>query len=171
MRADIEASTVIPEVRDLAVSVITQADFIEPPSNVWNGLLLYEEIEARPPWHLRLLLPVPIGNEGRVAEVGDTVGCLYETGRLVKRATRLQENRLYEFDVIEQDLPMGGGVRLSGGGYTLSELDDGGTRLSIETRYLGSRRPRRLWEPVERLTCRAFHRHLLHVIRQRVAAV
>ena len=93
--------------------------FAAPPERVWKGLVFYEELGGRPPWHLRLLLPVPIGTEGKVSAVGDEATCLYEGGHLLKRITRIEQGDLYEFEVAEQALSVGGGMRLSGGRYTL----------------------------------------------------
>ena len=93
--------------------------FAAPPERVWNGLVFYEELGGRPPWHLRLLLPVPIGTEGKVSAVGDEATCLYEGGHLLKRITKIEQGDLYEFEVAEQALSVGGGMRLSGGRYTL----------------------------------------------------
>ena len=53
------------------VSVVTRMLFAAPPDRVWKGLVFYEELGGRPPLHLRLLLPVPIRNVGKVSDVGD----------------------------------------------------------------------------------------------------
>ncbi len=128
-------------------SVVTGMNFDASPAQVWKGLLFYEEIGGRPPTHLRLLLPVPIRTEGKVSEVGGEAMCLYEDGHLLKRVTRIEQGRSYEFEVAEQSLSVGGGMRLSGGRYTLRELADGLTEVSVETRYVSTKWPRWFWRP------------------------
>jgi hypothetical protein len=142
--------------------------FAAPPEQVWQGLTFYEELGGRPPLHLRLLLPVPIGNEGRVSEVGDEATCLYEGGHLLKRITRIERDDLYEFEVAEQTLSFGGGMRLSGGRYTLRELPGGQTEVAVETRYRSTKWPRWFWKPLERMVCRWFHRYLLGAMRRKI---
>jgi hypothetical protein len=148
--------------------VVTRMRFAAAPAQVWNALMFYEQIEEPPPIYLRWLLPRPLGTEGPKAEVGDEARCLYSSGHLVKRVTRIDLHRHYGFDVVEQALAIGGGVRLSGGGYTLREVPGAGTDVTVTTRYLGGRRPGWLWKPVEAAVCHLFHRHLLSAIRRGV---
>ena len=155
-------------VAALPASVVTSMTFAAPPADVWEGLLFYEEIGGRPPTHLRLLLPVPIRTEGKVSEVGGEAMCLYEGGHLLKRVTRIERGHFYEFEVAEQSLSVGGGMRLSGGRYTLRELPDGQTEVAVETRYLSAKWPRWFWRPLERLVCHWFHRYLLGSMRRTI---
>jgi hypothetical protein len=150
---------------DQPSSIVTRMNFAASPAQVWKGLLFYEEIGGRPPTHLRLLLPVPIRTEGKVSEVGGEAMCLYEGGHLLKRVTRIDPGHFYEFEVAEQALSVGGGMRLSGGRYTLRELADGLTEVAVETRYLSTRWPRWFWRPLEKLVCHWFHRYLLRSMR------
>jgi len=149
-------------------SILTQMTFDASPTQVWKGLVFYEELGGRPPLHLRLLLPVPIRTDGRVSEVGDEATCVYEGGHLLKRITRIERGDLYEFEVAKQELSVGGGMRLSGGRYTLHELPDGRTEVAVETRYVSTRWPRWFWRPLERLVCHWFHRYLLGSMRRKV---
>ena len=84
--------------------------------------------------------------------------------------TGIELGRSYGFDIVEQDLAIGSGIRLMGGGYTLRELPDGTTRLGIETRYVSPSRPRWLWSRVEAAVCHAFHRHILGAMRRTLEA-
>jgi hypothetical protein len=152
-------------VRD---AVITKLRFASPPEVVWQALMFYEQIDQRPPWYLRLLLPVPIRTEGRKSVVGDEALCLYVGGHLVKRVTRIEPGALYGFAVIEQRLDVGG-IALSDGEYVLRALPDGGTEVAAATRYTSTRRPRWLWRPIEALVCHAFHHHILRAMRRAVA--
>jgi hypothetical protein len=152
------------------VSVVTRMLFAAPPDRVWKGLVFYEELGGRPPLHLRLLLPVPIRNVGKVSDVGDEATCLYEGGHLLKRITKIEKGDLYEFEVAEQALSVGGGMRLSGGRYTLRGLPDGQTEVSVETRYLSRKWPRWFWKPLEKMVCHWFHRYLLSTMRRQIEA-
>lgn len=151
-----------------AASIVTRMRFAASPERAWEGLVFYEQIAERPPLHLRLLLPRPIRTEGCKSEVGDEVRCVYEGGFLLKRVTRIDRGRHYGFEVGEQRLAVGGGMRLSGGAYTLRELPDGSTEMALETRYASPRRPRWLWRSIEAAICHTFHRHILGAIRRNV---
>lgn len=152
------------------VAVITRMVFDASPAQAWSSLMFYEEIGTRPPIYLRLLLPVPIRTEGKTAQVGNEAKCLYEGGYLLKRTTNIQPSQLYEFEVAEQSLSIGGGMRLSGGRYTLRDLADGRTEVCVETRYVSNKRPRWLWRPIEAMVCHWFHRYLLASMRRKAAS-
>jgi hypothetical protein len=139
------------------------------PTRVWDALLFYEQIRRRPPLLLRLLLPTPRRVEGGRATAGEESRCVYDRGFLIKRTTRVHSPSFYSFIVVRQRLEIPGGIRLSGGSYTLLPLEDGSTRIEVETRYLGFQRPRWLWRQIESAVCHAFHRHILRAIRDRVA--
>jgi hypothetical protein len=151
-----------------STSVVTRMRFAAPPDRVWGGLLFYEQIEERPPLHLRLLLPMPLGTKGAKSKVGDEALCAYEDGHLLKRVTEIDPGRHYGFEVAEQNLAVGGGLALSGGCYTLRALPEGGTEVAVTTRYVSLRRPGWLWKPIEATVCHMFHRHLLGAMRRKV---
>jgi len=148
-------------------AVRTRTRIPSSPERVWDALMFYEQIDARPPLYLRLLLPLPTGADSRTAEIGGEVKCSYQSGYLLKRLTRIDPPRHYGFEVVEQNLTLGGGLRLSGGCYALRELPSSGTELTVTTRYSGARRPRWLWKAVEVAVCHGFHRYLLASIRAR----
>jgi len=102
--------------------------------------------------------------------VGNEVLCVYQGGFLRKRVTRVDPGRRYDFEVVEQSLTIAGGIRLVGGSYSLRAVAEGSTRVELETRYVGGRRPRWLSMPVEAVVCRAFHRHLLGALRRALGA-
>ena len=153
--------------RALASIVVTRMKMAVPPMKVWQSLLFFEDVAERPALPLRILLPSPIRTEGRKTEVGDEARCLYTGGHLLKRLVRIDEGRLYRFEVIEQALDVGRGIRLLGGAYELRDLPDGATVVAVETRYESPRWPRWLWAPIEGAVCHLFHRHLLTAIRRR----
>jgi hypothetical protein len=146
-------------------SVVTHMTIEAASDQVWRSLVFYEGIDSVPPLYLRLLLPAPIRTEGAKSAVGDVATCLYRGGYLLKRVTRIDVDRLYEFTVDEQHLPIGGGIRLTGGSYALRDLGPGCTDLAITTRYVNGHRPRWLVAPVEAAVCHVFHRHLLSAIK------
>jgi hypothetical protein len=158
------------DARATATSVRTAMVFDAARASVWERLMFYEQIDERPPLHLRMLLPVPIETVGRKSEVGDEARCNYEGGHLVKRVTEIEARVRYAFDVIEQELVIGGGMRLFGGEYVLRDLADGRTEVTVATRYTSAKRPRWLWEPVERAVCHSFHRHILRAMRRGIGA-
>ena len=161
-----DLSEVAEETAQPAI-VATSMTFEASRERAWNSLLFYEELERRPPLHLRLLLPVPIRTEGDKKRVGGEAMCLYQDGHLVKRTTRIVEGQLYEFEVAEQALVLGGSMRLSGGRYILRDAGPGLTEVSVETRYTSSKWPRWFWRPAEKLVCHMFHRFLLRSIRRK----
>lgn len=156
------------EPRQHAVSVTTSQDFLAPPEIVWDALLFYEEITECPPLVLRLLLPKPIGTEGCKREVGREVKCRYEGGHLIKRITEINHQRSYTFEVTEQALALGG-IRLLGGNYALSTIDEGQTRVDLTTRYTSPKRPRWLCRWIEAGVCHLFHRYILTTVQSNLS--
>jgi hypothetical protein len=148
------------------VRVVTGMKFSASAETVWKRLMFYEQIEKRPPLVLRLLLPIPIRADGRKLEVGEEIKCIYQDGYLVKRVTGINRGWNYLFEVVEQNLPLHGGIKLSGGSYTLQELPDGGTEVALETRYVSANRPRWLCRRIEAAVCHLFHRHILNAMRK-----
>jgi hypothetical protein len=82
--------------------------------------------------------------------------------------THIDPNRVYGFDVVEQELAFGGGLKLAGGGYTLRELPGRITDVAVTTRYTSTKRPGWLWKPIEATVCHLFHRHLLRAMQRRI---
>lgn len=148
--------------------VTTKLAFASPVERVWQGLMFYEQLDERPPFYLRWLLPVPIRTEGKKSAVGDEALCLYEGGHLIKRVTQIENNRLYAFAVVEQQLRVGNRMTLSNGSYELRARADGGTDVIAMTRYASDRRPRWLWRWIEAQVCHLFHRHILRSMRANI---
>jgi len=152
-----------------STSIVTMMEFPASPEQAWAGLVYYEQIAERSPLYLRLLLPQPIRSDGGKWAVGDEIHCLYQRGHLIKRVTQIEIGHLYRFDVIEQDLSVGGGIRLLGGSYTLRGVGDRHTEVALETRFMSARRPTWLSRPIEAAVCHAFHRHMLRTMRRTLA--
>lgn len=152
----------IPEV------VVTRRAFAASPQKTWEGLIFFEQIDRRPPFLLRRLLPLPLRMEGRKSEVGDEASCIYEGGYLVKGVTGSEPTRRYEFAISEQTLEIGGGIRLLGGSYVLHELPGGRTEVALTTRFFSPRRPRWLWKRIEAAVCHRFHSFILSAMGERI---
>jgi hypothetical protein len=148
-----------------AISVVTRAIFIASPEAVWKALMFYEQIDQRPPLLLRLLLPIPLRTEGRKSQVGDEVKCQYLTGHLLKRVTGISPGVNYEFEVVEQTLKLGRGIKLVRGSYALRSLAHCRTEVALMTQYSSRNRPRWLCRRIEAAVCHCFHRHILSAMR------
>lgn len=157
------------EDRADVVTVATRMTFDAPAASAWEAILFYEQIERRPPLLLRLLLPVPRRTEGVKEKTGDCARCVYDRGHLVKRVTRVEQGLLFAFEVVEQQLRIGRGIRLLGGRYLLRAAGARRTEVTLETRYARPRW-RGLFRKVEAAVCHAFHRHILGAMRRRSEA-
>jgi hypothetical protein len=74
------------------------------PEEVSAGILFYEEVPGRAPWHLRPFLPAPLRSEGDQRGVGALIRCAHEVAHLLKQIRHLEPGRLRRFDVVEQRL-------------------------------------------------------------------
>lgn len=149
-------------------SVQTTFVFNSSPEMVWNELIFYENIKKRKPFLFRLLLPIPIRNEGNVSIVGDETLCLYNGGHLRKRLTEIIENELYKFEITEQTLSIKLGIKLSGGFYKLQRLPNSKTEVTAVTNYSSLMLPRWFWKPIEISVCHWFHKYLLNSINKNI---
>ncbi len=116
------------------------------------------------PFILRRFLPTPIGTEGCKSEVGGEVRCRYVNGHLIKRLTHIVPEHNYAFEIIEQNLALGG-IRLLGGEYALCQLSEDHTRVALTTRYASPNYPRWLFGRVEAAVCHSFHHYILSAMR------
>jgi hypothetical protein len=154
----------LSRAREHSASVTTCQDFVAPADAVWHALMFYEEVATEPPFLLRRFLPTPIGTEGCKSEVGGEVKCRYVDGHLVKRVTHIVRGQNYAFEIIEQNLALGG-IRLLGGDYTLRKLSEGRTRVALATRYASPNYPRWLFGRLEAAVCHSFHHYILNAMR------
>jgi hypothetical protein len=153
-----------------SASISTESVFAATAAGTWDATVFYEDIEHPSPWLLRLVLPRPVRSEGPKDVVGSVVRCTYEAGHLLKRITEVEPARRLAFDVIEQELRFGRGIRLLGGVVAIDPLGEATTRVTLTTRYVSPLlRPERLWLAVEARVVHAFHRHMLEGMRRRVA--
>jgi len=149
-------------------AVETALHFDATPEEVWQGILLYEEVPRRPPWLLRIFLPRPIRTNGEKTRVGAIVRCTYDGGYLLKRITAVEPARLVRFDVLEQRLGIEDSVSMSQGSYEIRATGDG-SEVVLTTHYRSRLRPRQLWRPLERCLAHRLHRHILDGMRATLA--
>src|ERR1700716_395720 len=148
---------------------IVSTEVILPASSVivWTALVFYEEVTHRPPLLLQGLLPHPVRSEGDKGKVGSILRCTYREGHLLKIITNVDEGRVVDFDIFEQELRIPGGARLLGGSTVIEPVGSSDTRVTLTTRYtLPERRlgGLRWWISIQ--VTHAFHRHLLEGIRR-----
>jgi hypothetical protein len=150
--------------QDYAASVTSCQDFFAAADAVWDALMFYEEIAEDRPFLLRRFLPIPIGTQGCKSTVGGDVKCRYEGGHLVKRVTRIIRGHNYAFEIVEQNLVLGG-IRLLGGDYTLRIVSEDCTRVALATHYASPNYPRWLFGRLEAAVCHSFHHYILSAMR------
>ena len=150
--------------REHSASVTTYQDFFAPTDAVWEALMFYEEIAEDRPFLLRRFLPTPIGSQGCKSTIGGEVKCRYVGGHLLKRATRIVRRQNYAFEVVEQNLALGG-IRLLGGDYTLRMMAKDRTRVALATHYASPNYPRWLFGRLEAAVCHSFHHYILTAMR------
>jgi hypothetical protein len=158
-----------PRSQDNAASVTTCQDFLAAADAVWDALMFYEEIAQDRPFLLRRFLPTPIGTQGCKSQVGSDVKCRYVGGHLLKRVTSIVRGHNYAFEIVEQNLALGG-IRLLGGDYTLRVLSEDCTRVALATHYASPNRPRWLFGRVEAAVCHSFHRYILSAMRSNISS-
>jgi hypothetical protein len=154
-----------PRCETDTASVTTCQDFFAAADAVWEALMFYEEIAEERPFILRRFLSTPIGTEGCKSEVGADVICRYVGGHLLKRVTRIIHGHKYAFEVIEQNLALGG-IRLLGGDYTLRTVSENCTRVALATHYASRNRPRWLLGRLEAAVCHSFHHYILSAMQR-----
>jgi hypothetical protein len=155
--------------QDNTASVTTCRDFFAASDAVWDALMFYEEITEDRPFLLRRFLPTPIGTQGCKSQVGSDVKCRYVGGHLVKRVTRIVRGQNYAFEIVEQNLALGG-IKLLGGDYTLRVPSKDRTRVALTTHYASPHCPRWLFSRFEAPVCHSFHRYILSAMQSKIAS-
>lgn len=141
------------------------------PEKVWDALVFFEETGGPPPVLLDLFLPTPLAVEGERESPGDLTTCVYTNGELVKRVREADPARELAFDVVEQTIGLERVVHLEDGAFLLAPGDNGGTVLTLETRYRSAMRPRFAWRWSERLAVHQLHAHVISEIDHNATTV
>lgn len=149
--------------------VSTAIVFDAPPGRAWDAWMFYEEVEHDPPWTLRVGFPKPVAVVHRIEQAGDIEVCVYDKGRLVKRATHVEPGVALRFEVIEQRGVEDRSIALIDGGFAFTPVGDGQTRVCLTTRYEPKLTPRVIWRPLEHRFAHDLHRHVLAGMEDRLA--
>lgn len=127
----------------------------------WQNLVFYEEVGLEPPMLTRIGLPYPLRTEGDAHEVGAITRCVYSTGYLKKRITRFEPMRELAFDVIEQHGVEDQSFELVSGRFEFESIDEGRTRVVLETVYRPLLQARFYWRPFEERLAHVLHDYVL----------
>ncbi len=138
------------------------------PADVWDALMFYEEVEAEPPWLLRLALPRPVGSFGDKTREGQYVRCKYDRGHIIKRIRQVDKHRKLGFEVVEQQLHFEKDIQLLDGAFTIHPCGAGKSTIVLTTRYQRKLTPPWLWQPIETEVVRTLHLHVLQGMAETV---
>lgn len=160
---------IFPRNEAVVDTVTTTWRFEATPEQVWDALMFYEDVPARPSPFLGLFIPLPVKSEGEKRRVGGMVQCTYDGGTLEKRITALEPARRIAFDVCAQALGIEDAIAMCGGSYEIRGDGDGAI-VALSTRYRGHLRPRLLFRPLERVLAGRVHGHILRGMTTALAA-
>jgi hypothetical protein len=146
---------------------------------VWNRVVQFKEIQARPAWYFRGGIAYPI----RATIDGNGVGairrCEFSTGAFVEPITVWDEPRRLAFDVTQQPPPLkelsiysevyaphvNGYFRSDRGEFRLIALPGGRTRLEGHTWYSVAIQPQGYWRGISELLLHRIHRRVLDQVK------
>jgi uncharacterized membrane protein YhaH (DUF805 family) len=159
--------------------VVTTVNVAAPPEVVWNRVVQFKEISARPAWYFRggIAYPVRATIEGK--GVGAIRRCEFSTGAFVEPITVWDEPRRLAFDVTEQPPPLKelsiyskvyaphvNGYFLSDRGeFRLISLPGGRTRLEGHTWYSVAIYPQAYWRAISEVLLHKIHRRVLDEVK------
>lgn len=160
--------------------VESHIDIAAPRNAVWSNVVGFAKITAPPEWIFRLGVACP--EQARI--VGQGVGaqrhCIFTTGEFLEPITVWHEPERLEFDVSQQPSPMFEltpyrnihpphldlAFRSTHGEFELTELPDGGTRLTGRTWYTLDIRPEAYWTIWSDWLVHRIHMRVLTHIKQ-----
>lgn len=169
-----------PALREVRTAVVVAA----PITRVWDVVVGFPRIEARPDWLSRLGLAYPVEAILDGAGVGAVRRCVFSTGAFVEPITRWEPPHLLAFDVEASPPPMkelsfhdhvdaphlSGAFAARRGQFVLRELPDGKVSLEGTTWYSHDLGPGWYWGPItDRLIHRIHRRVLDHIAAVAVA--
>jgi hypothetical protein len=134
------------------------------PEQVWNRIMLYEEVPGRPPLLLRTFLPYPVRTDGDKTCIGATVRCTYREGFLLKRIITVEPPHFLQFEVTDQCLGIEGCILTIGGSYQI-HICGNAADVVLTTNYQARLRPRGLWRPLETLLVSQLHSHIIRGVQ------
>ncbi len=172
------AESYLPAQHEFVVA--SHIDIAAPREVVWQNVIGFARISDAPEWIFRLGVACP--QEARI--VGRGVGaqrhCIFTTGEFVEPITVWQQPRRLAFDVSEQPSPMFEltpyrnihpphldlAFRSVRGEFELTELPNGGTRLTGRTWYTLDIRPEAYWTIWSDWLVHRIHMRVLTHIKQ-----
>jgi hypothetical protein len=157
--------------RNLAAdSVVTTTRFEKTPEEVWESLLLFEDVPYRPGGLLRWVLPSPTRTSGDMKRCGEVVLAIYERGYLERRITEVDPGRSLRFSVVTQRLGVEDCITMLGGSEQVRARGLG-AELVLTSRYHGHLRPRCLARFAERRAAREVHAHVIEGITRKMESL
>ena len=138
--------------------------------DTWESLVFYEDVDIPPPLLARLGLPRPIQTQGSMQSIGDVMHCTYQTGRISKLITDVQDQRVLHFQVVHQSIGIEQHVTLLSGSFELIPNGPDSTMLVLTTTYEPHLQPRQVWTHVETATIRDVHDHVCRGISANLSA-
>jgi hypothetical protein len=151
-------------------TVCTSTVFDASQAQSWDSIVFYEEVTYPPPLILRIGLARPLYTIGASSTIGDVKTCIYNKGRIVKKITDAQPQRLLAFEVIEQHIGYERDIALRGGKFEFETLDSQRTRVVLTTEYTPLLTPRWAWRPFETIAIHTLHQHVMEGMQQRAEA-
>ncbi len=169
-----------PAVREVVTSIIIQA----PAERVWENVIRFNEITARPSLVFRLGLAYPMRARISGTGVGAVRHCEFSTGAFVEPITVWDAPRRLSFGVTSQPPPLrelspyrhvyaphlDGFFRARRGEFRLIPLADGSTRLEGSTWYTLDMYPQAYWRPVAEWLLTRIHRRVLEQVERESVA-
>ena len=171
-----------PKVPPPSYEVMSTVEIAAPADRVWQNVVSFPDIP--PPTELLFRIGVAAPTRARIegTGVGATRYCDFTTGSFVEPITVWEPGRRLGFDIVRQATPMhewspyrdvnpphlDGYFRATHGGFELTPLPGGHTRLVGRTRYEVEMAPQGYWAVVAGRIVSAIHLRVLRHI-QRVA--
>lgn len=138
-------------------------------SNIWKKIGFYEHVKRRPPAILRAVLPVPQEVDGRHNAVGDICRCKYsDGGYLTKRITRIDNEGIIEFEIIEQSIRYQESVKLLGGYIQLKEISSQQCVVTMLTYFENSTKPLHLFNFFIKWGIKVMHRFVMKDLQKQL---
>ncbi|MHC2067939.1 DUF805 domain-containing protein [Bremerella sp. T1] len=162
--------------------VMTAVDIDASPTEVWETVIAFPEIETPPPWYFQLGIASPQSAYIEGHGVGAVRHCEFTTGEFVEPVTVWDEPHRLAFDVTEQPDPLvelspfrgvhpphlDGYMRSNRGEFRLVRLANGKTRLEGRTWYQLEMFPQAYWMLWSDMIVHRIHLRVLDHIRETV---
>ena len=122
-------------------TVETHRHLAMTPEAAWESLIFYEDVRHEPSGPGPNRPSDPPLHPRRHRRCRDLKRCVYDGGFLIKRITAHEPGRILAFDVVQQQGIEDRSIRLIDGSFSFEPVADGGTRVTLVTRYEPYSRP------------------------------